>query len=201
MPLTTEQGRELVKYARSVIELSFKKLRPETPAALRELFGEDRGVFISLHTTKHELRGCIGFPEPVMPLGKAMLEASFAAAFEDPRFPPVQEKELGNIVVEVSVLTKPEQIKVKDAKEYLKEVKVGRDGLIMEKGYCKGLLLPQVPTEWKWDCEQFLCQTCRKAGLPPDAWTDPKTKVYKFQAQIFSETKPRGEVVEKDASC
>ena len=119
MKLTPEQGTAIVKYARNVIESSFRKMRPETPRILMELFREDRGVFVTLHTANHDLRGCIGFPEPIMPLGKATMEAALAAAFEDPRFPPVQEKELGNLVVEVSILTKPELIKVKDAKEYL----------------------------------------------------------------------------------
>jgi len=199
MNLTPEQGRELVKYARSVIELSFKRLRPETPSALREAFKEDSGVFVTLQTSNsHKLRGCIGFPEPIMPLGKAVMQAALSAAFEDSRFPPLEEKELNHVVVEVSVLTKPELLKVKNPKEYLNEVKVGRDGLIMEKGWCKGLLLPQVPVEWEWDCEEFLCQTCGKAGLSPDEWLDPQTRVYRFSAKIYSETTPRGEVVEKD---
>ena len=80
-------------------------------------------------------------------------------------------------------------------------MKVGRDGLIMQRDWCKGLLLPQVPVEQEWDCEEFLCQTCGKAGLPADAWLDPKTKVQKFSAQIFSETKPKGDVVEKGTAC
>ncbi|MCX6695618.1 MAG: TIGR00296 family protein [Candidatus Altiarchaeota archaeon] len=201
MKLTLTEGSEAVKYARSVIELSFKRLRPETPQALRVAFKEDRGVFVTLHTFKgHELRGCIGFPEPVMPLGKAMLQAALSAAFEDSRFPHVQEKEMDGIVVEVSILTKPELIKVKDPRDYVKEVVVGRDGLIVENGWFKGLLLPQVPVEWKWNSEEFLAQTCHKAGLSSDMWLDPRTNVYRFQAQIFTEKTPRGEVIEERIS-
>jgi len=186
-----------VKYARSVIEQSFRKMRPETTKILMEPFREDRGVFVTLQTHRgRNLRGCIGFPEPIMPLGKAVMESALAAAFEDPRFPQVQEKELNGLVVEVSVLTKPELIKVNDPRDYPKEVVVGRDGLIVENGMFRGLLLPQVPVEWKWNVEEFLGHTCQKAGLPPDMWLDRKTRIYRFSAQIFGEKAPGGDVEE-----
>jgi uncharacterized protein (TIGR00296 family) len=95
------------------------------------------------------------------------------------------------------VLTPPELIEVKNPKEYRTKVKVGEDGLIVERGMYKGLLLPQVSLEWGWDTEEFLCQCCNKAGLLSDYWLREGTKIYKFQAIIFEEEKPRGTVVQK----
>ena len=179
--LTEEQGRKLLSISRENIlhylthheMLSVKEVPPE--------FKEKRGVFVTLK--KHgNLRGCIGYPEPVYPLLSALLDSSVSAAVRDPRFPPVTLKEMDDITVEVTVLTSPERI-LPDPDN----VTVGEDGLIVEKGVFKGLLLPQVPVEWEWDAEEFLCQTCIKAGLPPDCWLDRETTVYKFQGQIFSE--------------
>jgi hypothetical protein len=101
------------------------------------------------------------------------------------------------VVFEVSVLTPPELIKVSKTNEYPSKIKIGEDGLIVERGMFKGLLLPQVPVEWGWDEEEFLCQCCIKAGLPPDNWLLKDTKIYKFQAIIFEEEKPNGEVKRK----
>lgn len=198
MTLTLTQGRDLAKYARSVIEGHYSNQKPNAPESLVKIFKEYSGVFVTLE--KHPsraLRGCIGFPEPVMPLGDAIKQAALAAALEDPRFKPVGDAELKNLVLEVSVLTKPELMKVNDPRDYVKEIKIGVDGLIAERGYSRGLLLPQVPVEWRWDEEEFLSQTCMKAGLSPDAWLTPGIKLYKFSAQIFSEETPNGRVVEK----
>jgi len=104
--------------------------------------------------------------------------------------------ELGNCTIEISVLTVPEIVKVSDPKEYPTKIKVGKDGLIMEYGYYSGLLLPTVPVEQKWDEEDFLSQTCYKAGLPLDMWLSPKVRIYKFQSQVFKEEKPNGKVIE-----
>ena len=119
-------------------------------------------------------------------------------ATHDPRFPRLREDELDRIVVEVSLLTPPELIKVKYPKEYPGKIVIGRDGLIAQKGAFKGLLLPQVPVEWKWNVEKFLGQTCMKAGLLPDAWLDPETKIFKFGGDVFGEVEPRGKVVRKE---
>lgn len=196
MALTLQQGADIVAYARSVIEGHFSGSKPAIPTSLAEIFKEKRGVFVTLHKN-NQLRGCIGFPEPVMPLGDAVRQAALAAALEDPRFRAVKDSELNDLVVEVSVLTKPELVAVKDPKEYSKKIKVGVDGLIAEKGYFRGLLLPQVPVEWKWDAEEFLSETCMKAGLNADAWLTPGFRLYKFSAQVYSEETPRGTVVEK----
>lgn len=196
MELSLDQGRDLVKYARAVIEGHFSGSLPAIPASLAEVFREDRGVFVTLEKN-HQLRGCIGFPEPVMPLGDAVRQAALAAALEDPRFRPVKESELKEIAVEVSVLTKPELMAVKDPRDYAKNIKIGVDGLIAEKGYSRGLLLPQVPVEWKWDVEEFLSETCMKAGLNADAWLTPGFRLFKFSAQVFSEEKPYGGISER----
>jgi len=201
MTLTLDDGAKLVGFARAVIEDYFKGETPKPPPELSGILAEDRGVFVTLERhPSGDLRGCIGFPEPVMPLGDAIRDGALSAALRDPRFPQVEESELANLTVEVSVLTPPEEIKFKSFEELPSLVKVGRDGLIVEKSGFRGLLLPQVPVEWKWSEEEFLAHTCSKAGLNPEAWKVPGTKIFSFQAQVFSETVPRGKVVEKDLS-
>lgn len=188
--LSLEDGKKLVKYARSVIEKHVKGEKIED----LENFEEKAGVFVTINLyPSHDLRGCIGIPEPVYPLRKAIKESAVSAC-HDPRFPDLREEELDRIVIEVTVLTPPELMKCEPT-EYPKKIKIGRDGLMVEKGIYKGLLLPQVPVEHKWNEEEFLSQTCIKAGLPPDAWFDKDTKVYKFQGEIFAEKEPKGEII------
>ncbi len=188
-----EQGKKLVKAAREAVT---SKLEGKTFEL--EGFEEPLGVFVTIHSyPNNELKGCIGYPEPVFPLNKALVQAARAAAFSDPRFRHIDKQDLDKIIFEVSVLTKPEMIKVKKHEEYKNEVKIGADGLIAECGSCRGLLLPQVAPEHKMGQEEFLCCTCEKAGLPSDAWKDTSSvKIYKFQAQIFKETKPNGKITE-----
>lgn len=178
-------GQKLIKAARDAIGSRFGK-EFEISDEFKQEFKEKRGCFVTLKI-KDELRGCIGFPEPVVPLYKAVIESAKNAAFSDPRFPQLSEEEFRHIRIEVTVLTKPELIKVKQPEDYLKEIEIGKDGLIVERGYKRGLLLPQVAVEWEWDVKEFLEQTCAKAGLNVDAWMEPDTKVYKFQGEIFSE--------------
>ena len=191
--MNPSEGQSAVKIARQAVELWTREKQKLKPKDYPESFNEKRGVFVTLHTwpEKH-LRGCIGFPGPVYPLIDALVEAAVSAC-QDPRFPPLQQEELDKITVEVSVLTKPELIEVSKPEDYPKHIRIGKDGLIVRKGFFSGLLLPQVATEWKFDSEEFLSQTCQKAGLPPDAWLEPGTRVYRFQSEIFSEKKP-GEV-------
>jgi len=141
----------------------------------------------------NNLRGCVGFPYPIKRLSDAIQEAAVAAASEDPRFPPVGEEELDSILVEVSILTPPQDLTVPRL-EIPSHLRVGHDGLIISNSYTSGLLLPQVATEFGMDQAEFLSQACMKAGLPPDAWLDPTTRIQIFQAEIFSEKKPGGEV-------
>jgi len=164
-------------------------------------FMEHCGVFVTLNSLKlgrKELRGCIGFPYPTSPLTQAVIESAINSATQDPRFSSVSLGELDHIVFEVSVLTPPQLIEADKPMDYPSKVKVGQDGLIVERGYYKGLLLPQVPVDWNWTEEEFLCQCCIKAGLSPDSWLLKGTKIYKFQAIIFEEKSPKGEIEQKE---
>ncbi len=189
--LSDEEGKFLIQLARNAVKTYLEKeeiLKPpeNTP---KKLF-ENCGVFVTISTLKRgrkELRGCIGYPYPTNPLVEAVIDAAIQAATQDPRFESMTAKELDNVVFEVSVLTPPEPVHVEKPEEYLKKIKVGEHGLIVEKGFYKGLLLPQVPVEWGWCEEEFLCQCCIKAGLPPDSWLTKGTKIYKFNAIIFEE--------------
>ncbi|MEW6328728.1 MAG: TIGR00296 family protein [Candidatus Micrarchaeota archaeon] len=196
--LSAEDGKYLVGLARKSIESYFARREPargdDAPARLKE----KRGVFVTLETfPERELRGCIGYPEPIKELARAVAECAVNSAVGDPRFPPMKSGELNEIVVEISVLTVPELIRVNNPREYAGRIKVGVDGLIIEYGYYSGLLLPQVPVEWKWSESEFLCHVCEKAGLPVDFWLQRGAKLYRFQAQIFSELEPNGKVEEK----
>jgi len=194
--LSLDEGRKAVCFARDIIE-NYVKNNNIDLENLDGVFNENQGAFVTIHSyPDHDLRGCIGIPLPIMALKEAISEGARSAT-KDPRFPPLSEEELGNIVIEVTILSKPELIKVDEPKQYLSEIKIGRDGLIVEQGFFKGLLLPQVPVEQKWNNEDFLSHTCMKAGLMPDAWFDEKTKISKFSGQVFTETAPRGEIKEK----
>ena len=120
--------------------------------------------------------------------------------FKDSRFSPINIDELDQIVFEVTVLTTPIEINVDAPKDYLSSIKVGRDGLIVENAYTSGLLLPQVPTEYDWNVEEFLCHTCEKAGLDKEAWKDRTTKVSRFEGTIFKEESPNGIIVRESPS-
>lgn len=195
--LSLEEGKKAVELARLTVENYVKKIKTP-PSELKGVFIQDQGVFTTLHTyPKLNLRGCIGFPLPVMPLKDAIIESAKSAT-QDPRFPKLEEDEINNIVIEVTILTKPELIDVSQPKEYIKHIEIGRDGLIVEQGFYKGLLLPQVPVEQNWNKEEFLSHTCMKAGLLPDAWFEKNTKIYKFTGQIFTEIKPNGQIMEKN---
>jgi uncharacterized protein (TIGR00296 family) len=199
--LTDEEGKFLIKLARNTAKTFLetgKTLEPpaETP---KKLF-ENCGVFVtinSVHGKRKDLRGCIGYPYPTAPLVNAVIDNAVNAATQDPRFEPLEKAELNQVVFEVSVLTPPEPVDVEKPQEYLKQIKVGEHGLIVEKGGYKGLLLPQVPVEWGWCEEEFLCQCCVKAGLPPDSWLTKGTKIYRFSAIVFEEETPNGEVKRK----
>jgi len=197
--LTLEEGRRLVKIAREAIETFLREGREmDPPTDIPESFLEKRGVFVTLLTYPgHELRGCIGLPYPEKELVRGVIGAALAAAFEDPRFHELEPSELEKIIVEVSVLTEPKKIEVEDPKEYPEKIEIGRDGLIIKYGWHTGLLLPQVPVEQGWNEEEYLSGLCIKAGLPSDAWLEGNVEIYSFQAQVFSEEKPNGEVVER----
>ena len=192
--MNDEDGFEAVRIARSVIESWVSEGKRYRPERYPEIFNERRGVFVTLHTyPENNLRGCIGYPEPVMPLIDALIDAAISSTM-DPRFEKVRPEELSRLIVEVSILTTPKLISVKDPREYPEKVKIGEDGLIVRKGFYSGLLLPQVATEHGFDAEEFLSQTCIKAGLLPDEWLKGGVDIYKFQAEIFREISPKGEI-------
>lgn len=196
--LTQEEGEFLIHLARNTVKQYLETGKaPKPPKETPKKLFEHCGIFVTISTPMHgekELRGCIGYPYPTSPLVEAVIDSAVNASTEDPRFEPMSREELNKVVFEVSVLTPPELVQVKNPKEYLTKIKVGEDGLIVERGPYKGLLLPQVPVEWGWAEEEFLCQCCGKAGLPPDTWLTKDAKIYKFHAIIFEEQSPCGEI-------
>ena len=199
MPYSIEDGTLLIKAARTAIELSLKSPRFSRLMVERILSGftESSGVFVTLeHYPTMSLRGCIGYPNPIGPLKRLLVEAAIAAAFEDPRFTPVSEPELSELIVEVSVLSKPEHIDSSSPSGRLKEIKVGRDGLMIKYGFKSGVLLPIVAVEELWNKEEFLRNLCIKADLPEDSWKRSEIDLYKFTSQVFRETEPSGNIEE-----
>jgi hypothetical protein len=199
--LSPKEGTFLVDLARKAVEHYLKTGKSiEAPKNLSEKLLQPCGVFVTINSIvkgEKALRGCIGFPYPTMPLAQAVIDSAINAATQDPRFPTLSSNELDHVVFEVSVLTPPKLIEVKNPREYCTKITVGEDGLIVERGVYKGLLLPQVPVEWGWDAQEFLCQCCNKAGLLADYWLRQGTKIYKFQAIIFEEETPRGSIRQK----
>ena len=142
---------------------------------------EPRGAFVTLKAPGDRLRGCIGTILPIGPLDETVVRMAVAAAVEDPRFPAVSLSEISSLKLEISALTVPEEV------PDVELIETGRHGLIVTLGSRKGLLLPQVAPEWGWDREQFLAHTCEKAGLVPDAWKKPETKIEWFEAEVWNE--------------
>ncbi|MFX1393778.1 MAG: TIGR00296 family protein [Promethearchaeota archaeon] len=200
---SVEDGKMLITFARENIEYFLKNdRRIPVPDEIKQKFADNYGAFVTLNKfniSGNPLRGCIGYIEPTYSLYDVIHRVSVSSAIEDPRFPSVSLKEMENIIIELSILTPPKQIEVNDPKEYLQKIVIGRDGLIAERGMRRGLLLPQVPVDHdrNWDVETFLNHTCQKAWLPTNAWKEKDTKIYSFQAILFEEKSPRGEVVRK----
>lgn len=178
--LTKEEQRTLLKLARDTIESWVKeRKRPPLPEA-KGLLGENCGAFVSIHK-KGQLRGCIGNLVGYAPLAETIQEMAIACSTGDPRFHPVTPAELKEIDIEISVLSPLREIKD------INEIKVGTHGILISRGMNHGVLLPQVATEYCWNCMTFLQHTCLKAGLPEDAWKDDGTKIEIFSAQVFGE--------------
>ncbi len=189
--LTRPQKDELMRLARKSTETAVNERKLyEGPVSSSEVLMQERGAFVTLK--KHgALRGCIGYVAPMKPLFDTVREVAALAAVRDTRFPPVSAKELPELEYEISVLSPLRRVLD------VKEIEVGRHGLVMKKGSTEGLLLPQVPLEQGWDRTTFLQQTCVKAGLPPGAWKDEDTDIFSFTAVVFGEEKPGAKVSRK----
>jgi uncharacterized protein (TIGR00296 family) len=189
-----------VRTARKALELGVRTGRltpsvaPPEEGPVPEELRPRRGVFVTLESyPSGRLRGCIGFPLPVLPAHRALAEAAVAAGLEDPRFRPVRAEELDALTVEVSILSVPERLpgppETREA-----EVRVGRDGLLLEAARTSGLLLPQVAVEEGWDARRFLEGVCEKSGLESNAWRTASTTISRFHAEVYREIAPRGRV-------
>ncbi len=195
--LSIEDGISLVRAARRIVTEYLKGEKVFTfDKSFQSKYSFESGVFVTINND-FGLRGCIGFPLPDKKLYDALYDAAIAAATQDPRFPPVKLDELKKITFEVTVLTTPSEIKVSQASEYLSQIKIGIDGLIVKHSFFSGLLLPQVPVEYGWTVQEFLEHTCEKAGLSKDHWKKNDTKIFKFQGVVFKEEIPMGNVVEE----
>ena len=192
--ISENDGKILVKMARTVVTKYLTNNTKILDHDFKEKFSFNAGVFVTIND-KSGLRGCIGFPFAMKKLSDALTDAAISASTEDPRFPSITQNELNNLVFEVTVLSDAEEISTSSPEEIIQEVKIGRDGLMIEKDSQSGLLLPQVPVEYNWDVVDFLNHTCHKAGLPNGSWKDKDTKISKFQGIIFREILPNGEIV------
>lgn len=190
--METDEGILAVKAARTSIEAETQGIMPEID--LPESFDRKSGVFVTINTyPSGDLRGCIGYPEPVFALKDALVHSAESAC-HDPRFMPLSFKESINCTVEVTILSEP--VLMDCPKEDIpKNIVIGRDGLIIQFGRRRGLLLPQVPVEWGWDVNEYLEQICYKAGLPADAWKLKDSMMWTFTGEIFHELSPKGEIV------
>jgi len=183
--ITDRAGQYLVDLAHKAIGHYIEtKEKLEIPEDYPIELDEKLGVFVTLNKN-NALRGCIGYAEPIETAIQATIDVAIAAAFNDPRFSAVTKDEFPILDLEVTVLTKPEMIVVAHPDQYFDEIEIGVDGLIVQKGYSRGLLLPQVATEQAFTVEEFLENTCMKAGISADSWMDESCDVFKFQGQIF----------------
>ena len=178
--LTEQEGRELLRLARHALESRFGVAGEAPPSLVRTPDGVG-GVFATLKRDG-ELCGCIGYVLPNIDLKKTTERAVIAAATSDPRFTGVIAEELPTIQISISVLT--EAVAVDD----VEEIEIGRDGIVVERGGARGLLLPQVATERHWDRHRFLAETCIKAGLTPESWHDAETIIWRFATVRFDES-------------
>ena len=184
--LSQEEKRVLLKIARDTLEsYARKEKKPALPSPLSPALLARNGAFVTLHKSG-ELRGCIGTFMGEGELAATIQNMAVAAGWEDPRFPALRPEELPKIDIEISVLSPLEEI------QDPKTIEVGKHGIYITKGWNRGVLLPQVATEQKWDRDTFLCHTCLKAGLPMDAWRKSGCKIEVFSAEVFGE---------KETSC
>jgi AmmeMemoRadiSam system protein A len=183
MPFPSEEDRlALLRWARQAVVEAVS--RAQVPADIPQdgIFLERRGVFVALHVSGR-LRGCIGVVESQETLGESIMRCAVGAALRDPRFSPLRIEELGELRIEISLMSAPVPIRPE-------EIEVGRHGLIVASGAKRGLLLPQVAPEHRLDRQQFLEETCRKAGLHPGGWSEEGAEILGFTCEVFSEICP-----------
>jgi len=178
--LNAEEQKKLLEIARKTILENIMKGKIDKESATTEGLGRPCGAFVSLHKLG-QLRGCIGTFKSPRPLVNTVQEMSISSSRQDPRFPPVQEEEMQDIDIEISVLSPLREIRD------VNEIEVGKHGIYITKGFSSGVLLPQVATEYGWGRETFLEHTCMKAGLPPETWKEEGVKIEIFEAQVFGE--------------
>jgi uncharacterized protein len=186
MNLTNEDKRTLLKIARSAIRSALGAKPTQDKIVKSEVLKRHSGVFVTLRMGE-QLRGCIGYVEPIFPLIQATQDAAVKAAMEDPRFMPLSLSEFANITIEISVLSPLTELIDKTT------IEIGKHGLVIDSGFKRGLLLPQVAVEYGWDQQQFLKHTAIKAGLPPDAWNRKEVKLFTFTVDKFEESEFRQE--------
>ncbi len=201
MRYTDQEGILAVQIAREALE-AFVEGRSMRSFVVPKTFEEKAAAFVTLSNYRADseegrLRGCIGYTEPYFPLLKTVVKCAEGAA-QDPRFPPLGQDELTRVLVEVSLLTVPQEVQVKKRRDLPKEIRLGVDGIVVAQGAARGVFLPEVATEFHMDAETFLSECCMgKAGLMPDAWLDESTRVKTFQTEIFEEVEPRGPIVRR----
>ncbi len=194
-----EEGEELVKAARLAVATYVSSAKFSRWIVEDKLgkFRQKHGLFVTLeHYPTRTLRGCIGYPIAAKQVKDTVIDAAIAAATSDPRFRPVSHMELDHLVVEVSVLSHPEPISADAPEGIIRQVRVGRDGLMIRHGFNSGILLPIVAAEQGWDSEEFLENVAAKAGLDEGRWKSPGVSLHKFTAQVFRERSPGGTIEE-----
>lgn len=180
MSLTEDERSHLLATARNAIVEKLDLPPVKSKKVSSPIMSSHRGAFVTIKT-RGRLRGCIGFIEASRPLKQTIERMAAAAAFQDPRFPPLTADEVPFLEIEISILSPLSLISSPE------EILVGVHGLVVESGHNRGLLLPQVAVEYRWERSAFLEHTCQKAGLPSDAWKDPDTRIYTFTAEVFGE--------------
>ena len=199
--VTTGEGIHLVRLARRSVEsfIKNKKIINSNNNSKKRA-----GVFVTIYhfnkmSDEKKLRGCIGYVFPSNNIYNSVIAAAINAATDDPRFIAISEKELNEVIFEVSVLTKPSVIQIENTEESINKIVIGRDGLLLETRYGSGLFLPQVPVEQKWNTREYLSNLCQKAGAPSDAWLLDDSKIYTFCSLIFREKLPNSEIFAEKA--
>ncbi len=186
--LPESAGKDLIGIARETVTAALEGREPRISAHFIQKYSDKQGAYVALYKNG-ELRGNIGYPDPIYPLWQAVVRGAFGAAFRDPRFLPVDKKDFNELIFEVSVLSPPEPLVAENRKDIPKMISLKSDGLMVRFGPYTGLLLPQSALTNKWNVTEFLEKACQKGGLPPDCWQDRHTKIYRFQTQVFSEAK------------